>query len=174
MQQLKKDQFVEDSLRVMKPAAAPDEVRAEMLAAARPQSHALRWASTAAAAVAIISVGAWSLNRPAQPETNLAQGLTKEQDAQIAQEVSHVQPLADVREVSATKDVAMQLAAAPKQSQRYLLKSHGADDLVYVDDVPYRKVRYLVMDRKEVDVDGGVMEVVQPRQEEYMVPVSIY
>lgn len=58
------------------------------------------------------------------------------------------------------------------EEQRYILPQ--SQELVYIDDEPYHHVKYIILDREDVEIDGSVMHLVRPKEEQYFVPVTTF
>ena len=61
-----------------------------------------------------------------------------------------------------------------QESVWYYLPQKNGREVIYIKEQPFRRVQYLVMDRESIEVDGTTVEMVQPRKEEYLVPVTTY
>ncbi len=61
---------------------------------------------------------------------------------------------------------------ADSVGHRYILPK--SQELVYIDDQPYHQVVYIVMDREDVEIQGSIMQLLNPREEQYLVPVTIF
>ena len=71
--------------------------------------------------------------------------------------------------------IAIDVAPADKVNlagYRYILPK--SQELVYIDDLAYHQVVYIVMDREDVEIQGSIMQLLNPREEQYLVPVTTF
>ncbi len=79
------------------------------------------------------------------------------------------------------QDAPAELTKRPGTSQEsradpgnYRYISPQEKNLVYIDDQPYHQVNYIIVDREDVEIDGSMMQIITPREEQHLVPAAIF
>ena len=158
---MKELKHLEDELKALRPARVTDSKRIELLGEGGEQVASDRFWFSAVAALLVLTALLAGLAVYAMGENDKEENLVEE-DQKIEKPEIAPKP----KEMIAKQEV-------PQRVYYYLGQPRGKD-IFYIEDQPFRKVRYLVMDRENREVDGNTVELLQPRQEEYFVPITNY